>query len=180
MAFLGSVMGGTPMAGLASSGLFTVPLVSNAETFYAPTVERGAVALLPLKFDDGDTFHAPLLSGSIIITQASSFAATPTFYAHIVRPFNLFASSFEDGDVFYTSRMAVLLGPVLLEDGDTFYGPEVSSEAFVMPEPVTFFASFYQPRIFSVNPSRVICACARGQEDEMRPLLDRVYRVRKY
>lgn len=155
-------------------------LLSDGETFYAPTVERGAVALLPLKFDDGDTFHAPLLSGLITITQASSFAATPTFYAHIVRPANLFASSFEDGDAFYTPLVAALLEPVLFADGDTFYGPEVSSEAFVEPEPVTFFASFYQPRIFSVNPSRVICACARGQEDEMRPLLDRVYRVRKY
>lgn len=129
------IVGGTGSANLAPG------LLTNTQTFYAPTVGRGAVTLTPSLVTNSQTFYGPTVSSSYGLTP-SLVTNSQTFYGPTV------------------SAGAVTLQPSLVTNTQTFYSPTVSSnEQQLLPSLVvneqTFYASTVSVGQVTLQPSLV-------------------------
>jgi hypothetical protein len=120
-----------PIAGqpAAAAGVVTLlpALFTDADTFFAHTLNRGAVTLTASLFTDDDSFFTHTLSqaGGAQTLTASLFTDGDTFYSHtLASPITLTASLYTDADSFFThtlNRGVVTLLPSLFTDSDSFF-----------------------------------------------------------
>lgn len=97
-------------AAAASGALTQDTRFDNSNTFYAPTVSPGAVALTPGLFSNTNTFYSPTVTqADQALTQDTRFDNAQTFYAATVTP------------------GAVALTPALFTNAEAFYAPTVTS-----------------------------------------------------
>jgi hypothetical protein len=119
----------------AATQSLTPSLVSNSNTFYAPTVSRGAVALTQsARFNNSSAFYAPTVtqSGPQTLTQASRLDNSNTFYVPTV------------------SRGAVALTQgTRFNNSNAFYAPTVTRGAVALTQGTRFdnSAAFYAPTV---------------------------------
>jgi hypothetical protein len=107
----------------------TVGLSTNSQTFYGPTVVRGAVTLTPSLYTGTQTFHSPTvtqimpLSPSLVTNSATFFSPTITQAGETLSP-----SLFTNTTTFYDAtvvRGTVTVTPSLVTNTQTFYTPTV-------------------------------------------------------
>lgn len=132
----------------------TPSLFTDSDSFYAPTVTTGAVALSPALFSDSDTFYSATVSVGAVTLQPSLFADADTFYSATVTqdgaPQTLTPSLFVDDDTFYAvtvSAGSVTLTPSLFTDADSFYAATVSAIYDITPALFTDADTFHSPTV---------------------------------
>lgn len=160
MAFLQSIMGGSPMSA-GTHTIFTVPLLPSGEAF--PT--------------HGFTFHVdpePLVNVSTFPAFTTTYWVAPDAYANAEAFYNHVAfvgmhpELFIDGDTFYGESVDLVLLANLYTDEDTFYGPGQTNLAYVLPELFEHGTLFPVGRIFIINSNRVVVAQRACDPDEGR------------
>lgn len=164
----------------------TPSLFTDGDTFYAPTVTRGAVTLAPSLFSDADTFYsANVLGRSSLappyfvdgdsffgpIASATNrllpglFTEGDSFYSPVVSAtYGLAPALYSDPDTFYSPVAApgtVTLAPALYTDADTFYGVTISSGAVTLqpglyPDPDAFFGPNVSAGAVGLAPPLVV------------------------
>lgn len=141
----------------ATGGQTLAPtLLTNSQSFYAPTVTRGAVSLAPSLFTNTQTFYAATVSrGAValspsLLTNSQSFPATTVTASYTLAPALL-----TNAQTFYgptVSPGAVTLAPTLLSNAQSFYAPTVTQSALVLsPSLVVNAQSFFSPTVASSN-----------------------------
>lgn len=135
----------------ASQGI-TPSLFTNAQTFFGPTIQLGAVGLTPSLYTNGQTFYAPTVAQGAAGQSLTPglFTNGQTFFAPAVTATRtLTASLFDDGDTVFAptvTRGTVTLTPVLFDDADTFFAATVGRGAVTLTparfdDGDTFFAA---------------------------------------
>lgn len=113
---------------LSQSGVeqFLLPsLVSDDDSFYTPSISRGAVTLTASLFTNTNTFYSATLS-TIKVLLPDIYADADSFYTATITTggVTLTPSLYVDTDSFYTpivSRGTITLLPAVHSDADTFY-----------------------------------------------------------
>lgn len=146
---------------VAASNTLAPSLLTDADTFFAPTVTPGAVNLSPGLLDNStDTFPAATVSASntlapLLLTDAD------TFFAATITPggVNLSPSLLTDGDTLFAPTVLASnsLSPSLLNDGtDTFHAPTVAASNTISPSLLTdgdtFYAATVTPGTVNLSP----------------------------
>lgn len=138
----------------AGSQTLLPSLVTDADTFHAATVTRGAVALSPGLVTDADTFHAPTVSRGTVTLSPSLVTDSDAFHAPTVtNGLMLQPSLVTDADTFHAptvTRGAVTLSPSLVTDADTFHAATVSQDGATQtlsPSLVTDSDTFHAPSV---------------------------------
>lgn len=156
----------------ASSGQSLTPsLVTNTQTFYAPTLGRGAVTLAPSLTTNAQTFYAstvsvgyelapslatntqvfygPVVAAGAVTLTPSLVVNGQTFYALIVSsgsgPQELQPSLVANAQTFYGATVVASYGlsPALFTDEQTFSAATVTTQNTLAPELVTNTSVFY-------------------------------------
>ncbi len=155
-------------------------LVTNSQTFHAPTVTPGAVGLTPSLFTNSQTFHAPTVERVFpnvnqdfgLVTDGTGdtydfglitdgVSASMSFGDLLEQ--TLTPSLFTASQTFYgptVLRGTVTLTPALLSDGDTFFTPTVGRGTITLTPPLlsdgeTFFAPTVTRGPVTLTPSLV-------------------------
>ena len=144
-ATLDYTLAGQPAFGLPDGAVTLLPsLYSNANTFYAATVDRGAVTLLPSLYINANTFYAATVDRGAVTLLPSLYINANTFYAATVTgkaaTQTLLPSLYNNDSAFYAAtvdRGAVTLLPSLYSNANTFYAATVDRGA------VTLLPSLY-------------------------------------
>jgi hypothetical protein len=129
----------------------TPALFTNTQTFYAPTVTRGAVTLTPSLFSNAQTFYSPTVTQSTTL-HPSLFTNSQSFFAPTVRrgAVTLSPSKLTNSQTFFgpTVSARYTLSPALLSNSQTFYGPTVSVGAVTLhPALFTNPQTFFSPHV---------------------------------
>lgn len=106
----------------------TPSLVTNSQTFFAPTVTRGAVTLAPSLLTNAQSFYAATLTANYTLAPPQIPSAT-AFFGPTVQP------------------GAVTLAPARLVNGQTFYAPTVQADAVLAPSLLTNSQTFPAPTV---------------------------------
>lgn len=138
-------------AGSATQNL-TPSLFTNSQTFYGPTVTRGAVGLTPSLVTNSQTFYGPTARNLNTIAPAL-VTNGQTFYSATVTPgeVTLTPSLFTNTQTFFGPSVAagaVTLSPSLYTNAQTFYGPVVSQGGVTLaPSLLTNAQTFHGPTV---------------------------------
>lgn len=149
MAFLQSIMGGSPMAA-GTHTIFTVPLLPSGEAF--PT--------------HGFTFHVdpePLVNVNTFSTFTTTYWIAPEKLdsaAVVYDPEigNIVPDLYTDADFFYDHTLTLYLVPDAYADADSIYEPSLYWNNPVLPELLGSGVLFPLGRIFNINSNRVVVA----------------------
>lgn len=138
----------------------TPSLYTDPDTFFAPTVTRGAVTLTPSLFTDADSFFAPTVTQGPITLSPALYIDPDTFFSATVTtgPVGLAPSLFIDPDTFFAPSVVVTysLAPGLFTDADMFFAPTVSRGAVTLtPGLFTDADAFFSPTVSGSGPSTV-------------------------
>lgn len=133
----------------------TPSLFTNTSTFYAPTINRGAVTLTPSLFTNSSTFYGPTINRGAVTLSPPLFSNTNTFYAPTVSQSgggqSLTPGLLSNTNAFYGPMITagvVTVSPGLLTNSNTFYNPTVSMGAVTLtPGLLTNTNSFFAPTI---------------------------------
>jgi hypothetical protein len=123
---LTNVRGPVVLLRLREAQLLTPALYTNGQTFFTPTVARGAVTLTPALYTNGQTFYSP------DVTQAGGVQAlTPDLYTN--------------GQTFFAPTVTATrtLTPDLYTNGQTFFTPTVTATRTLTPDLYTNGQTFY-------------------------------------
>lgn len=140
--------------GNSSSGAQTLTpsLVTNSQTFHAPTITTGAVTLAPSLVTNSQTFHAATVSTGSVTLEPSLVTNGQTFYAPVVSSggATLAPSLVTNSQTFPSPTIsvgAVTLTLDVVVNGQTFYAPTVAQPSGQTLEPtlVTNGQTFYGP-----------------------------------
>lgn len=135
----------------------TPSLYTNTNTFYGPTVTRGAVTLSPARYTNTNTFYTATVtqSGAPQTLQPSLFANSNTFYTPTV------------------SRGAVQLTPALFVNTNTFYAATVTQATNQTLTPSLFVNqnTFYTPQIGDGKTTAAAPAASRSRRATRKPLV---------
>lgn len=144
---------------VASGGAATLTpgLLTNSQTFYAPTVTPGAVALTPAMYSNTSTFYSATVTqgGAAQELTPGLFSNVNTFYAPTVTPgsVTLTTSLFSNGQAFYSPSVTVeggpqTLTPSLVANTSTFYSPTVTPGAVtITPALFANAQTFFAPEV---------------------------------
>jgi len=144
---------------MASGGATLTPsLFTNTNTFYSPTVGRGAVTLTPALFTSATNafYSATITQGGATQTLTPSlFSNSQSFYSATVTPggVSLAPSLLTNGQTFYAPTVtpgSVTLAPSLFTNSNTFYGPVVTQEGgpqYLTVPLVSNTNEFYAPTV---------------------------------
>lgn len=163
----------------------TPSLVTNTQTFYAPTVARGAVSLTPSLYTNTSSFYAATLAPTYPLT-APLLSEGNSFYSPSVVPgtITLSPAVLTNTTTFFAATVigdAVLDAP-LVTNAQTFHAPSVlSSYALAAPlltNTATFFAPLVTtgqvtlaPSLFSNAQTFYSPTVEQGAQDLRPPLL---------
>ncbi|GAO78650.1 hypothetical protein [Sphingopyxis sp. C-1] len=131
-------------------------LFSNAQSFFAPTVTRGAVSLTASLFANSQSFYAATVTRGAVSLTPSLFTNSQSFpAATVTATYSLAPALLTNAQAFYgptVSPGAVTLSPTLLSNTQSFYGPTVTQSAIVLsPSLVVNAQSFFSPSISASN-----------------------------
>jgi len=129
-------------------------LLTNSQTFYAPTVSAGAVSLTPSLYSNAQTFYAATVSqgGATQALTPGLFSNSSTFYAPTVTPgsVTLTPGLFSNSQTFYSPSVVAeggpqTLTPSLVSNTNEFYAANVTTGAVTITPALfantnTFFA----------------------------------------
>lgn len=120
----------------------------NSQTFYGPTVTKGAVTLTPALFTNTQTFHAPFLTKELL-TEEQDFGlvtATPDVYfaLGLVTESSDYTNDFGDLD---TGAATQNLTAALFTNTNTFYGPTVTATYALTATRYDNEQTFYGPTV---------------------------------
>ncbi len=128
-------------------------LVTNDQTFFAPTVAPGAVALTPALVTNSQTFYAPTVSPGPVGLTPGLITNSQTFFAPAVAStYALTPGLVTNSQTFYAPTVAgeggdVELTPGLFTNAQTFYAPTAASTYGLTPSLVTNSQSFFSPSV---------------------------------
>jgi hypothetical protein len=130
--------------------ILTPSLYTNTNTFYTPTVTKGAVTLSPALFTNTNTFYSPDVTntGGAQTLNPSLYTNTNTFYTPTVTSAKtLTPARYDNTNTFYTptvTRGAVTLSPARYNNTNTFYTATVTRGAITLaPTLYTNTNTFY-------------------------------------
>jgi adhesin HecA-like repeat protein len=136
-----------------TSQALTPSLFTNSNTFYTPTVAKGAVTLSPALFTNTNTFYSPdvTTSGGVqTLTQTARFDNTNTFYSPTIRRI-LSPALYSNTNTFYgptVTKGAVTLSPARYDNTNTFYTATVTRGAITLaPTLYTNTNTFYSATV---------------------------------
>lgn len=140
---------------VSSGGQTLTPsLVTNSQTFHAPTVTAGAVTLAPSLVTNNQTFHAATVTAGTVNLTPSLVTNGQTFYAPVVANggVTLAPSLVTNSQTFPSPTIsvgAVTLTLDVVVNGQTFYAPTVAQPSGQTLEPtlVTNGQTFYGPTV---------------------------------
>ncbi len=121
--------GDTATFDVSGSQTLTPSLVTNSQTFSAPSITTGAISLTPSLVNNNQTFHSATVGQGGVTLQPSLVTNTQTFFGSTI------------------SVGSVTLSPSLLTNGQTFYAPTVSQGDVLRPSLHTNIQTFYAPTI---------------------------------
>lgn len=120
-------------------------LVTDTDTFFAPTVAPGAVTIAPALVTDTDVFYAPSIAQTVLPAIVTD---TDVFYAPDVAQV-LLAGLVTDTDTFFAPAIttgAVAVEPGLIDSDDLFYSPSIVGGAITLfPDRVIDTDVIYAP-----------------------------------
>lgn len=141
----------------ATGGQTLAPsLLTNSQSFYTPTVTRGAVSLAPSLFTNTQTFYAATVSRGAVTLSPSLLTNSQSFpAATVTATCTLAPALLTNAQTFYgptVSPGAVTLAPTLLSNTQNFYAPTVTQSAIVLsPSLVVNAQSFFSPTVAASN-----------------------------
>jgi hypothetical protein len=126
------------------------PLLSDADSFFAPTVGRGAVTLSPPLLVNANTLFPPLVTQGNLILLPPLLDEGDTFFAPVVGrgPVTLAAPLLVNSSILFAPKVAMRLSPPLLSDVDSFFAPTVSrGPVTLLPALFTDPDTFFSPTV---------------------------------
>lgn len=134
--------GGAPPAQTLTAARF-----DNANSFFAPTVNRGTVTLTAARFDNAQTFYAANVTQTAATQnlQPGLFSNAQTFYpATLTSKVTLTAARFDNAPTFnaHTLTSRITLTPVRYDNAQAFYAAKVNQtiKPGLFTNPQTFYA----------------------------------------
>ena len=134
------------------------PLLSNSQTFYAPSVLRGAVNVLPPLFTNTNTLYAPTVVPQALTVSPPLLTNTQTFYGPTVvaGPLNVSPPLLTNTNTLYGPTVSggttTVIAPLLVNN-QTFFGPTVVVGAVtVLPPLLVNTNTIFAPRVRHVVP----------------------------
>lgn len=137
----------------ASPVTLSPSLLSNTNTFYAPTVTRGAVTLSPSLLSNTNTFYAPTVTRGTVTLSAPLHSNVNSFHAPAVTvgATTLLPTLFSNTNSFYAPVVttgAVEVYPPLLSNSSTLFSPSVVQGAVTLYPPLlTSTNTFHAPAV---------------------------------
>lgn len=145
----------TPGAVTLSPGLFT-----NTNSFYAATITPGAVTLSPGLFTNSNSFFAPTITTGSVTLSPSLLTNSNSFYAPTITTgdVTLAPGLFTNSNTFYAATITpgeVTLTPTLFTNTNTFYSPVVTldTDQVLTPARLSNTNTFFAP---IVTPGGVV------------------------
>lgn len=126
---------GQGSAGPATQDLTQAARFDNSQTFYGPTVTRGAVTLTPALYTNTQTFYQPVVGqgGAAQTLLPNRYDNTQAFYTPAVTTATaLTPSLYSNAQVFYSATVStgpVALAPARYDNAQTFYSATVTRGA---------------------------------------------------
>lgn len=125
----------------------TASLYTNSQTFYGPTVTRGALSLAPPLYTNANSFFAATVSQvqsllPPLLTNTQSFFAPSVSVGAVA----LTPALYSNTQTFYAAtvtRGAISLAPALLTNSQSFYAPTISAIYRLTPAQLTTAQTFY-------------------------------------
>jgi len=144
----------------SSPQTLTPSLFTNTNSFYAPTVTRGAVTLTPSLFTNSNSFYVPTVTSTYGLAPALYSNAEAFYSATVTATYALQPSLQTNSESFYSPTIttgAVDLTPSLYTNTQTFYSPTVSQGGAVpqelTPDLFTNTEAFYAPTVSLAAPA---------------------------
>ena len=146
--------GGAPPAQALTAARF-----DNSNTFYSPTVGRGAVTLTASRYDNTQAFYAASVTRASApqSIQVGLFANAQTFYpSTLTSKVTLSAARFDNAQTFnaHTLTSRVTLTPVRYENAQAFYTAQVNQT--IKPGLFTNGQAFYAPVVSQSGGSQAL------------------------
>lgn len=128
-------------------------LLTNTETFFGPTVQLEGQTLAPSLFTDSQTFFGPTVTPGDVTVSPGLLTNPQTFYsATVTATYTLTPALFTNTQSFFgpTITTSNTLTPALFTNPQTFYTPTVTPGAMtVQPPLLTNTQTFFSPSIVS-------------------------------
>ena len=145
--------------GAPSAQALTAARFDNSNTFYSPTVGRGAVTLTVSRYDNTQVFYAASVTRASApqSIQVGLFANAQTFYpSTLTSKVTLSAARFDNAQTFnaHTLTSRVTLTPVRYENAQAFYTAQVNQT--IKPGLFTNGQAFYAPVVSQPGGSQAL------------------------
>lgn len=149
----------------------TPSLVTNSQTFYAPSVSAGSVTLTPTLVTNSQTFHAATVSVGAVDLTPSLVTNSQTFHAAVVTQEGgvqyLQPTLVTNSQTFHSATVApgsVDILPTLLTNSQSWYAPVISQDGLTLvPELVTNSQTFPSATITTGSVSLLPPLLTNGQ-----------------
>lgn len=150
------------------------PLLSNAQSFYAPTVNADGLILAPF-VDNSSAFYGPIVSAAAVFISPPLLASTEVHFpptvnqtiylslhtneqsfgeALILQGQSVVSPLLDAGNTFYGPQLNQSVSAPLLTNTATLYGPTIVTGTSVLPTPLENTQTFYGPQLnLKVSPA---------------------------